>query len=626
MLQTINDKAKGWLAYLVVGLISVPFALFGINSYIGGGNKLIAATVNGEEISIREVQNELLEQKQRLTSMLGGRLPPNFNDRSLKSQALEALINRALIRQEAKKNGYRASDEEVFSIISNTPSFQKEGVFDKETYERLLASNRRNKVNYENTLRQNISNRQLLNGIMSTSFIPESQVASYQALSKQTRDFEIFTLKLDSYKEQIKPSGADVKAYYDSHSDRYKTKEKVKINYVHLKVDDLAKSVNVGKELLQSYYEENMEQYVTPEERKVAHILVKIVDGKDEEAKKRAEAIYQRILSGKINYEEALSKKAENIIANDLGFLARGDMGPEFEKTAFSLKKDELSPVVRTESGYELIKVSEIKPEVQQTFEQAKVQIEENYRKEKAEKLFQEQVETLNTVAFENDSSLDPAAQAVGLKVETSDWFTREGGKELTANQKVLQEVFSPAVFDEAKNSVLIELSDTEVAVIRIHSKQAPAPIPLADVSEEIKQSIINAETRKLVNKKGEALLAKLKSTGNWASLADIGATVEAVEKFEAVTRQANKPFVEVVRKVFAMNIPKETKSVYSNVIMPSGDYILIALKTVKDGDATVDKTARDLYANAIGLRERSAVIKALREEADVVIFKEKSE
>ncbi len=624
MLQTINDKAKGWLAYLVVGLISIPFALFGINSYIGAGNKLIAATVNGEEISIREVQNELLEQKQQLISMFGGRLPPNFDDNSLKSQALEGLINRALIRQEAEKNGYRASDEEVFSVISNTASFQKDGVFDKETYDRLLASYRRSKLSYETSLRQSISNQQLLNGIKSTSFIPESQVALYEALSKQTRDFEIFTLKLDDYKEQIKPSDAEVKAYYDAHSDRYKTKEKVKISYVHLKADDLAKSINVTKALLQSYYDENTEQYVTPEERKVAHILVKIVDGKEEEAKKRAEAIHQRILSGKISYEEALSKKAKNIIANDLGFLARGDMGPEFEKTAFSLKKDELSSVVRTESGYELIKVSEIKPEVQQTFEQAKVQIEENYRKEKAEKLFQEQVETLNTVAFENDTSLDPAAQAVGLKVETSDWFTRAGGKEFTANPKILQEVFSTAVFDQAKNSALIELSDTEVAVIRIHSKQTPTQIPLTDVREKIKQTIIDADTRKLVNKKGEALLAKLKSTGNWASLADIGATAEAVEKFEAVTRQETKPSTEVVRKVFAMNIPEKTKTVYSNVIMPSGDYILIALKTVKNGDATMDKTARDLYANAISLRERSAVVKALREEADIVIFKDK--
>ena len=626
MLQSINDKAKGWLAYLVVGLISVPFALFGINSYLGGGDKLVAATVNDEDISVRDVQNELLQQKQQLTSMFGGRLPPGFDDKSLKSQALEGLINRALIRQEAENAGYRASDEEVYSIISTNPSFQKDGVFDNATYEKLLESNRRNKVSYETALRQDISNRQLSNGITSTSFIPDSQVASYQALSKQVRDFETFTLKLETYKEQIKPSDVDVKAYYDAHSDRYMTEEQVKISYVRLKADDLMDAVSVTPEQLQSYYDENANQYVTPEQRKISHILVKPVDGKDDDAKKRAELIHKRILSGEINYEVALSKKADDIIANDMGFLVRGDMGVEFEKVAFSLKQGELSSVVKTESGYELIKISEIKAEVQQTLEQAKEKIEKNYRKEKAEKLFQEQVETLSTVAFENDTSLDPAAQAVGLEVKISDWFTRAGGKDFTANPKILAESFSENVFEQAKNSSLIEISDTDVTVIRINTKQAPALKPLADVSEQIKKTIIDTDARKLVNEKGEALLAKFKSSGDWSSLVDIGATVDGVEKFAATDRKAIKPSEDVVRKVFAMNKPKDNKTVYANTILPKGDYVLIALKTVKDGDGAVDATARDLYANAIGMRERSAVIKALREEAEVVIIRQRSE
>ena len=622
MLQSINDKAKGWLAYVVVGLISVPFALFGISSYLGSSDKLVAATVNGEDISVREVQNELLQKKQQLTSMFGGRLPPGFDDKSLKSQALEGLINQALIRQNAEEGGYRASDEEVFSIISSTPSFQKEGVFDNVTYEKLLESNRRNKVNYETAVRQDISNRQLSNGITSTSFIPESQVASYQALSKQVRDFEIFTLKLEMYKEQIKPSDADVKTYYEANSDRYMTEEQVKISYVRLKADDLMDVVKVSPELLQSYYDENESQYVTPEQRKVSHILVKPADGKDEEAKKRAEAIHKRIVSGEINFEVALSKKADDIIANDMGFLARGDMGEAFEKVAFELKKDELSAVVKTSSGYEIIKVSEIKLEIQQTLEQVKDQIEKNYRKEKAEKLFQEQVETLSTVAFENDTSLDPAAQAVGLEVKISDWFIRGGGNDFTANPQILAETFSENVFEQAKNSSLIELSDTDVTIIRVNTKQAPALIPMADVSEDIKQTIIDTDARKLVNKKGEALLAKLKSAGDWSSLAD----VDALEKFVEIDRKAMKPKSEVVRKVFAMNTPKDNKTVYSNIIMPMGDYVLIALKTVKEGDGTVDDMARDLYANAIGMRERSAVMKALREEAEVIIIPQASE
>jgi peptidyl-prolyl cis-trans isomerase D len=626
MLQTINDKAKGWLAYLVVGLISIPFALFGISSYLGGSNKLVAATVNGEEIAVREVQNELLQQKQRLTAMFGGKMPPGFDDKALKSQALEELINQALLRQNVKDGGYRASDAEVFSVISSTPSFQKDGVFDVATYEKLLKANRRNKISYEILLRTDISNRQLSDGITNTSYIPEAQVAAYQALSKQVRDFEIFTLKLDAYKDQIKPSDADIKAYYNSHADQYMTEEKIKLSYVRLKAADLAEAVSVTPEQLQSYYNETSDQYIIGEQRKVAHILIKIIDGKDEEAKKRAETLHKRISSGEITFEAALLEKAENRIAGGMGFLAQGDMGPAFEKAVFALKKDELSAVVKTESGYELLKVSEIKPEVQQTLEQVKDKVEKNYRKEKADKLFQTQIETLSTVAFENDASLDPAAQSVGLEVQTTDWFTRKGGKDFTADPKVLEEAFSEKVFEQAKNSSLIELSDTDVAVIRINEKKAPVLKPLTDVSEQIKQTIIDTKTRQLVKEKGEAILAKLKTSGDWSPLSDLGAKPDAVEKFVAVNRKASKPSTDVVRKVFAMNTPADNKSVFSNTIMPAGDYVLILLKTVKDGDNTVDDAAKELYANAIGMRERSAVLKALREEADVVINKQLSE
>jgi peptidyl-prolyl cis-trans isomerase D len=620
MLQTINDKAKGWLAYLVVGLISVPFALFGISSYIGGGDKLVAATVNGDEISAREVQNELLQQKQRLSSMFGGQLPPGFNDNSLKSQALEGLISRTLIRQEAENSGYRASDREVFANISETAAFQKDGVFDDVTYARLLKANRRNKVGYEASLRADMSNRQLSNGINSTSFIPEAQAASYQALSKQVRDFGIFTLKLDEYKAQIKPSDDDITAYYKAHSDQYMTEEKIKISYVRLKSNDLEASISVTPEQLQTFYDEDISLYVIPEQRKMSHILVKIVDDKDEEAKKRADDLYQKISSGTITYDAVISEKENNIIAGDMGFLALGDMGPAFEKTAFALKKDELSAVVKTESGYELLKVLEIKPETQQTFEQVKDNVEKSYRKDKAAKLFQEQVEILSTVAFENDASLDPAGQAIGLDVITSDWFTRAGGKDFTANQKILAEAFSDKVLGQAKNSSLIELSDTDVAVIRINEKQVPALKPQKEVSEEITLAIIDADTRKLVNKTGEALLAKLNIAGDWSSLTDLDATVDAVESFSAIDRKASKPSPDVIRKVFAMNSPTDNKVVFSNTIMPSGDYVLISLKAVKDGDGAVDDAARALYADALGARERSAVIGALREEADVVI------
>ncbi|HIO93481.1 MAG TPA: hypothetical protein EYG68_11665 [Leucothrix mucor] len=628
MLQTINDKAKGWLAYTVVFLISVPFALFGINSYLGGGDTLIAATVNGEEIPVREVQNELLQQKQRLSSMLGGKLPVGFDDKMLKAQALEGLINQALMRQQADDNGYRASDAEVFALLSSTQAFHKDGVFDQQTYEKLLESNRRNKVSYESSLRKDISTRQLLNGISDTSFIPDAQAAAYQSLLTQVRDFDIYTLKLDDYKAQIKPTDDEIKAYYDSNSSQYMTEERIKISYVRLKSEDLFDAVTVTPETLQTYYDENAVRYSDPEQRKISHILIKADD--EDEAKKRAEALHADISSGKTTFDDAASNNSDDKFAaeksGDMGFFARGDRGALFDKVAFSLEKGQLSEPTKTSLGYEIIKVSEIKAEVQKTFEEAKADVEKDYRSEQVETLFRDQYDKLQTVAFENDSSIDPAAQSVGLEVQTSDWFTRAGGKGLAAEPSIVAEAFSNSVLNEGKNSILIEISDTDVAVIRVESKEEAKQKPMADVSDQIKQSLIDTNARKLVNTKGESILAKLKSTGDWSSLSEIGASADAVEAFVAVDRKASKPLADVVRKVFAMNVPKGDKAVFSNTILATGDYILIGLKTVKDGKSDVDEQMRNLFVGAIATRERSAVIKALREEADVVIFTEKSE
>ena len=629
MLQNIHDKAKGWLAYTVVFLISVPFALFGINSYLGGGDKLIAATVNGEEIPFTEVQNELLQQKQRLAAMFQGKMPLGFDDKTLKSQALEGLINQVLLRQEAENNGYRASDAEVFAIISKTPAFQKDGIFDQKKYEQLLTSNRRNKVGYESALRKDISNSQLSEGIKQTSFLPTVQVSKYQALLNQKRDFETYTLKVDDFKGGIKLTDDEIKAYYDSHSSEFMTQEKVKINYVRLKVDDLLDDVVVAPDSLQSYFDENAARYAEPEQRKVSHILIK-AGGDEEKAKKQAEAFYNDISSGKVTFESVASNNSEDKEAakkaGDMGFFARGDRGGVFDDIVFSLEKGQISKPVKTYLGYEIIKVSEIKAEIQKSLEEVKSSVEKDYRREEVDKIFQDHLEKLQTLAFENDSSLDPAAQAVGLEVKTSDWFTRTGGKDFTAIPKILAESFSNAVLNEGKNSPLIEISDTDVAVIRLNSKESARLKPMAEVSEQIKKSIIDTKARKLVNNKGEALLAKLKTTGNWSALSDIGVTPDAVETFKAVDRKATKPSVDVVRKVFAINIPKSNVPEFSNTILPIGDYVLIALKSVTDGDIKADDTAKDSFVNALATREYSAVIKALREEADIVIFPEKEE
>jgi len=249
MLQTINDKAKGWVAYTIVGLIAVPFALFGISSYLEGGHgSLVAAKVNGEEISVQQVQGLVLQQRQRLAQMFGGQLPPNMNEDVIKNQALDQVVNEVLLRQVSEKNGYRASNQEVYDTISGIEAFQVNGQFDSQTYEELLASQRRSKSEFEMQIRDNISNQQFAQAVTGAAFIPASTLSKYQSLQNQTRNVETFTLSKSKYESDITVSADEIKQEFDANANNYMTTERVKLSYVILKQDDIGVSKVVETE------------------------------------------------------------------------------------------------------------------------------------------------------------------------------------------------------------------------------------------------------------------------------------------------------------------------------------------------------------------------------------------
>ena len=635
MLQQIHDKAKGWVAYAIVGFIAIPFTLFGISSYLGGSNSLVAAKVNGEEIPVQLVQNSVVQQRQRLIQMFGGKLPPGFNDENIKRQAVEQAIIDVLLRQEAEKYGYRASNQEVYDEISEIPAFQKGGVFDVATYEKLLAAQRRNKSTFEADVRRSITNQQFTQALNDAAFLPKTELSRYQQLQNQTRSAETYTLKKSAIESQVKVTDDEVKAYYGANATQFMTPEKVRLGYIELKQSDLAKSVDVNDEVLQNFYDENLGRYSDPEQRKVSHILVKSDNEKDgEDADKKAadkiKSLYEQITSGAKTFVELASNNSDDDVSakksGEIGLIARGDMGPLFEKEAFLLAKGEMSKPVKTEAGYEIIKVLDVIESKQKPFNEVKKDVEKAYRAEQAEKLFFDESEKMQTLAFENDSTLDTAADAVGLKVKTSDWINRGAkpavDKGVLASPKLLSAAFSDDVLKQGKNSELLEIDSQTVALIRLQDHKDPEQRPLADVKDEIKTILKNQKLRKILIEKGESVLAKLRETGSWAdALKLIGESPDKVEKITALKRTDPKYPKVLIEKIFSMPKPQKGKQSYDNVILPEGEYVVIALLSVKDGEVKEDKISQTGFTQAIGSREQQALLKSLREKADVKLF-----
>ena len=637
MLQDIHDKAKGWVAYAIVGFIAIPFTLFGISSYLGSSSSLAAAVVNGEEIPAQQVQNSVLQQRQRLAQMFGGQLPPGFSDNSIKEQALEQIVNATLLRQEAEKGGYRASNQEIYDYLSENPQFQKDGVFDAATYEQILNAQRRNKANYETAVRDSISNQQFSQGVRNAAFLPTNEVTRYQQLQNQTRSVETYTFKKSDFVSEIKIADEEIKTYYESNLRNFKTAEKLKLSYVLLKQDDLAKNVEVNNEVLQASYDENADRYIDPEQRKLSHILIKIDDkgGVDAEkkAQEKAHALYEKVKADPKAFEDfAVNNSDDSVSAKnggEIGMIVKGDMGPLFEKAAFALKKGEFSEVVQTEAGFEIIKLLDIVEAKQKTFEEVKAEIEKAYRRDEAEKLFLENSDKMQTLAFESEGSLDSVADAVGLKVESTDWIKRGAAptpEGLLSSPKLLSTAFSDDVLKQGKNSELIEVGASSVAVIRLQEHKLPEQKPQADVSDEIKASLTDQKLRKLLIKKGEMALKAIQASGEWSAVEAVGGSADKIEKHTDLKRTDKKLPPVLVGKVFSMKKPEEGKKSFDNAILPEGDYVLIGLLDVKDGGTELDTALQQRFTQSLSARESTALLKALRENAEVKLFPENIE
>lgn len=631
MLQSIHDNAKGWVAYIIVFLISIPFALWGIHSYTGGGDDKAAASVNGEEIPVSVVRNELQELKQQFAQFSG------FNDDSLKQLALDRVVGRTLLEQEIKEHGFIGSNDEVVNTIVNIPAFQKDGKFDQETYEQVLKANRRNESVFESQIRSEIAAEQLQGLVAAASFVPMTEAEQYQALQEQKRDLDSFTLKAADYKDQIEVSEQEVADYYEQNKLAYMTEERVKVDYVEINRDELSKSLNITAEEVQSYYDQNKDRYIVPEKRHISHILIPIegmidpanVDpAKDKAASDKAEALYVEIAAGTRTFEDvAKTDSADTLSADkggDLGVYVAGDREKAFENIVFSTSEGTVAEPIKTSAGYEILKVTKIEPVIQKSFDEAKTDVEKDYREEQAADLYHSKDDELPTLAYENEADLTPVAAALDIEKKTSGWITRNVGEGIGKYPQVREIIFTEDMKVSGKNSERIDLAEGHVAVVRVIELESPTQKPLADVSAQIVQTLEADKLRKLLQEKGDALVAALEESQSWTALAAQGVGAEEqVTKHGFISRKDKSLAFDMLSQAFSMPKPAEGKQTYIGSMAQGGDYQVIALKGVQDGDKKLDDTLQKGFNLYLSNRQTSMLLQALREEADVELYPE---
>lgn len=632
MLLAIRERIMGVVGWIILGILFVAFAFFGLNSYLQSSAINYAATVNDQEITLARHQRAYQQLRTRMADMLGDNFDAaQLNEDILKANALQQLINEELVLQAADAEGYAASNRLVAARINAIDAFKENGVFSKTLYERVLGYQGIGPANFEHSLKQEIIANQYREGISRTAAATAAGLSRAYLLEGQQRRFSYMVLPLQSFNEQLHITDQDIEDYYAAHSDAFMTPERVKVQYLDLDMSNLDPGIAIDEQAVQALYDEQSLKYVTPEERHARHILIRLLPDADETATaaalEKAQAVVARLDAGE-SFGDLAKELSDDpgSAANggDLGFFGRGMMAPEFEDSTFELQKGERSQPVKSPFGFHIIELVEIKPEVATPLAEVRDELVNQLLADERANLFYEDSEALASLTFEQPDSLQGAADALGLDILESDWISRKGGTGIAANSNIIEAAFSEDVLLNGNNSASVEVAPDHVVVLRILEHQESAQQPLEEVRADVEQLTSNEQARALVEARGKEILANL-NTGDTTLVASAEANKVTFLSTELIQRNATEPAREIVSAAFTLNAPDEGETAYTGLPARNGDYFIIALEQVKDGNfqdipEAARKQAWRSLSQVRGQTEIAATLSVLKEQSDIQI------
>ncbi|MGB6309035.1 MAG: SurA N-terminal domain-containing protein [Steroidobacteraceae bacterium] len=625
MLQSIHDKLKGWLAGVVLGIIGLVFVFWGINWTLSAPT--YAAKVNGSEISANEVRQSYQQQLAQAERQSNGSVS-DAQRNQIKMRVLDDYVNSEALLTRADKLGYRVTDPQLLAAMAQIPIFQVDGKFDYGHAVAVLRSQGRSIPEIEALFRRDVKLRQLDSALSLSSFATATEMKEIRALTKQQRELGWLTLSAEKYASQATPDDAALKAYYDAHKAQYMTPETVDLRYAEISLAQLASKVNVDDAQLKAYYEEQKaktpERFVQPEQRRVSHILLTVANPKDDAAvKAKAAAVLKRAQAG-----EDFAKLAKEFSQDpgsaqqggDLGWSERKAWVAPFADAAFSMKVDEIRGPVKTQFGYHILKLVGIQPADVKTFEQAKAELETEYRRNEAEKLFNDAQDALADAALQNTTDIDVVARKAGLTVLEIPAFSRtDGGGALGKVPAVIEAAFSQDVLD-GRLSSMIEVEKGRGVVLRATDHKLPQQKPLDAVRTEVTAAWKKQRGIELAAAAAADAVARLQGGESWEAVAKSLNQAVVAPKFVARTDQQ----VPLSVRTTAFGEPKPAgKTVYSDARLDNGDAAVIALSAVREEPSDPshpDTEMRRQYAAQIASSEAQSYAAAARADAKVTL------
>jgi peptidyl-prolyl cis-trans isomerase D len=623
MLQKIRDKITGWIAGFVLAMLAVAFVFWGID--FGTATRDYAARVDGDEIPLTQFRTAYQNRLNQFQQYYQDEIPDAMRAQ-VRDNVLEDMVRNALLRRRAESRGYRVSDAAVRESIEALPVFQVGGEFSRDIYYARLRSQGLSPAGFEAEQRSLMELTQLQDAVMRTAFATPAELERDAELEREQREVAYAVFAADKFLDEVTVEDGAIEAYYTDNPHEFRSPETVTLSYVELRAEDLAGDSEVAETELEELYASAAERFETPEQRRARHVLIEIDDDTDaQEARQQAAQVLERAQAGD-DFAALATKHSDDSgtaqSGGDLEWVEPGIFSGPFDEALFSMEPGEIRGPVRSEYGFHVIKLEEIRPGERRSFDDVRDELEAELKAEKADERFYERAQALADAAFETPGELDDVATELDLELHRIPDFSREaGGGEIGADPVVIAAAFDDAVLIDGENSPILELGEDHAMVVRVSDHRPPVVQPLEAVRSRINDLLRDRAAQQEAAEVGNEFRQRVAGGADPEAVAEeLGAEFHAGE---FVGRTEQRLPTMLLTDAFRAPRPGEEQPVVRGVTLNDGDYAVYVLTGARPGDfAALGEAERESrrrqLAQRRGAGDFAAYVEDLRAEAKV--------
>ncbi len=620
MLDKFRSYAQTKAAQVILALVLIPFALFGIDSYLNqAGNNLSIAKVDGYKIALPEYNRAIENVRNRMMSEGKKVDPAMFDSFEFKESVVDGLITKQLINNDIKKSQFKITDQQLSQYIIGMPDFQKDGKFSQELYDKVLQNNQLNPKKFEESIRNDLLIQQVRDGLQKLTFIPPNNLTETLKATSQQREVTVAEFKTKEYMAKANISEKDMQAFYEQNKSKFLAPEQVKAEFVVFSLTSILPSITVSEDEVKAFYKTNADKYQNQQQREASHILIaaskNAAPAEKAKAKAKAEDVLGQIKKNPKQFEELATKYSQDPESakkgGDLGAFGRGMMVKPFDDAVFSMKVNEISGIVESDFGYHIIKLTKVIGEGG-GFDAIKPQIKAELIYQKAQDKYAALAEDFSNKVYEQSSSLDMVSKKFNLPIQKTDWISRNESDKFFKNEALMNALYSKESIKDRRNTEAIEVTPNNLISARVVDYKAQSTKPFAEVKKSIEDYLKFEAAKKLVATEGEAAL---KSVADASRKIDWQATV-------LVDRKNTKGLSQAVTN-HAYKMPTDKLPSYSGFVDGNNGYVIVKVSKVafpNDDNEENKKEFASSYTEALSSEYLSAYLKGLKAKSSVSV------